>query len=107
MQKDIVEKLPRTNHLGGDCLSLILGLLEKNPDQRLGSKNGISDIKAHSYFSDISWNDVMKKRYKYEKQYLRIDLTKSNFEKTFEGHDRFEIGINITEECEVAPVTKN
>ena len=37
MQRDIVEKMPNTNHLAGDCLNLVLGLLEKNPNQRLGS----------------------------------------------------------------------
>lgn len=31
-------------------------LLNKNPDQRLGSINNSQNIKNHSFFSDIDWN---------------------------------------------------
>ena len=50
MQKDIVTKAPRVGHLSSDIQDLINSLLEKNPADRLGSINGISDIKKHKYF---------------------------------------------------------
>ena len=41
---------------------LIEALLVKNPDRRLGSRNGIKDVKRHSYFSDVSWDLFYQKR---------------------------------------------
>ena len=79
MQKDIVCKELNTARLSGDCLDIVKKLLEKNPDKRLGSLNGISEIKEHPFFDGISWKSVLKKRYRYDKQYLKIDLTKTNF----------------------------
>ena len=95
MQKDIIEKEPKLNHLSGDCKDLITKLLKKNPKERLGYKEGIGAIKKHRYFSTIDWNIVMKRGYRYEKQYLKIDLTVSNFESSFGKPD-----INIEEEIQ-------
>ena len=33
----------------------------RNPFDRLGSKNGVSDIKNHKWFENINWNDVYKR----------------------------------------------
>ena len=80
MQQDIITKEPELRHLQGDIKDLLLKLLEKDPKRRLGSQRGVAEIKEHPYFKNINWKDVMKKKYKYEKQYLKIDLTKTNFE---------------------------
>lgn len=104
MQKDIVSADLRVSHLSGDSLSLIQGLLEKDPAKRLGRVGGIKAIKEHPFFNEISWRDVRKKRYRYGKQYLKIDLTKTNFpfQPDLERKDQFDIGIDVEEECKPA-----
>jgi hypothetical protein len=42
--------------------SLLKGLLIKNPDQRLGSKYGIQEIKDHPFCIDINWDDVKHRK---------------------------------------------
>ena len=59
------------------------------------------DIKAHSFFNDIKWKDILNKKYKYYKQSLKIDLTQTNFD--YESDDKYKIGINVDEECGLIP----
>mmetsp|Transcript_10476 Transcript_10476/g.11954 ORF Transcript_10476/g.11954 Transcript_10476/m.11954 type:complete len:142 (+) Transcript_10476:530-955(+) len=50
-------KLP--SNLSMDAKSLLIGLLNRNPQKRLGaSKYGAEDIKKHSFFKDINWKDA-------------------------------------------------
>ncbi|KAF9928120.1 hypothetical protein FBU30_002622 [Linnemannia zychae] len=44
-----------------DAASFIAGLLERDPDQRLGSQ-GIHHVKGHSYFNSIDWDVAMKRQ---------------------------------------------
>lgn len=44
---------------------------------------------------------MLRRKYKYEKQYLKIDLTQTNFD--YEGEDKFNIGIDIDEEVNGSP----
>ena len=96
MHKDIVLKQPDLSHLYGDSLDLVKQLLTKEPSERLGAREGISEIKNHPFFNDIVWKDVLRKKYKYQKQYLKIDLTQTNFD--YDGEDKFSLGIDIEEE---------
>jgi len=42
-----------------DSISLLTGLLARNPDKRLGTgKNGTQQIKDHSFFKSIDWNKL-------------------------------------------------
>ncbi|KAK2947102.1 putative serine/threonine protein kinase [Blattamonas nauphoetae] len=41
-----------------EARSLIRGLLNKNPEDRLGTKNGVSEIKNHPFFVDVDWDTV-------------------------------------------------
>lgn len=43
------------------CKSIIVELLNRDPRKRLGSTNDIDDIKNHEFFSDINWDEMMKK----------------------------------------------
>jgi serine/threonine protein kinase len=40
--------------------SLVLSLLELDPEKRLGS-NGVEEIKSHKYFEGIDWEKLAKK----------------------------------------------
>ena len=42
--------------------SMLKGLLNKNPEQRLGSTYGIKEIKDHPFCRDIDWEQVMEKQ---------------------------------------------
>ena len=42
--------------------SILKGLLVKNPEQRLGARFGIKEIKDHPFCRDIDWNAVIEKR---------------------------------------------
>eukprot|EP00347_Sterkiella_histriomuscorum_P015539 403356649 len=42
--------------------SILRGLLIKNPDQRLGAKYGIQEIKDHPFCMDINWDDAMQRK---------------------------------------------
>jgi len=45
-----------------ECRELIIGLLNRNPDDRLGSGSGdVEQIKAHPFFKDMDWDKMMKK----------------------------------------------
>ena len=50
--------------LSDDVENLILGLLEKDPADRLGSFNGAKDIKEHAWFSSLDFQTVFDKRYR-------------------------------------------
>lgn len=42
--------------------SLLRGLLNRDPSQRLGSR-GAADIKAHPFFAEIDWGKLLARRY--------------------------------------------
>ena len=44
--------------------------MNKNPLQRLGSKRGAEEVKAHPYFGDVHWEDVYQRKTKPPEAYL-------------------------------------
>ena len=52
-------KLPRNISL--EAKSIIIGLLNRNPTERLGAE-GASGIMEHPFFADINWDDLRNKR---------------------------------------------
>lgn len=48
-------------NLSDECKDLLIKLLEKDPNKRLGIKNGMQDIKNHSFFACIDWIKIEKK----------------------------------------------
>ena len=60
--------------------NLILALLNRNPNKRLGSgPNDAEEVKAHEFFADINWEDIANRRgnVKRPKQKLILQNPKS------------------------------
>ena len=70
--------------LSENCKNLIVGLLNRDPRKRLGSKDDVEDIKTHPFFSSMDWDALMKKQIEspYKPQVKGNDDT-DNFDKTF------------------------
>ena len=70
------------NYVSEHAQSLISGLLEKNPDQRLGSGPGdYMDIQKHPFFDGLDWDAVMNRAIKPEfVPDIKSDLDTSNFD---------------------------
>ena len=43
-------------------MSTFLQLLEKDPKNRLGTKNGFEDLKQHPWLADIDWDQIEAKK---------------------------------------------
>lgn len=63
---------------------LILKLLDKNPDTRLGSKEGAKEIKADPWFASIDWDKLIKKEIKppFKPKITAVDDT-GNFDEEY------------------------
>lgn len=48
------EVIPMMPMFDVDATSILAGLLEKDPEKRLG-RRGIQEIKDHRFFNDIDW----------------------------------------------------
>jgi serum/glucocorticoid-regulated kinase 2 len=48
--------------LSEDAKDIIIKLLEKNPKKRMGSKNGIEEIKKHPFFANIDFDAILEKK---------------------------------------------
>jgi serum/glucocorticoid-regulated kinase 2 len=71
MLRDIVEKpIPMKSYFSQEAKSLLKGLLEKDPEMRLGSvrvtedgEDG-EDLRKHEFFIGIDWKMVKQRRHK-------------------------------------------
>ena len=45
------------------CKNLINGLLEKDPNKRLGSQHGISELKENLFFKGFNWDFLKRRKY--------------------------------------------
>ena len=57
-------KFPKKVNLSEEAKDIIQKLLEKNPKKRLGSQNGIEEIKNHPFFAKIDFNLIEQKKVK-------------------------------------------
>ena len=59
-------KLP--SYLSEESRSLLISLLNRNPNKRLGSgKKGSEEIKEHAFFKELNWEEVIQKKVKVPK----------------------------------------
>ena len=52
----------REELFSSECEDLVRKLLQRNPLERLGSDGGFKEIIEHPWFSNVDWDDVIKKR---------------------------------------------
>ena len=68
MMKKNVIKLTKETKLKATyselCLDFINKLLKKDPDERLGSKEGEKELKEHPFFSGIDWDMIQNMKFK-------------------------------------------
>lgn len=55
------KELEFPNSFNPDLVSMIKGLLHRNPSKRLGFKNGMLEIRNHPYCKIIDWNKIADK----------------------------------------------
>lgn len=41
----------------------MMRLLDREPDHRLGAKGGASEVKAHPFFADVDWAELLQRKY--------------------------------------------
>ena len=64
MIKNNPVKFPKRITLSEEAKDVIKKLLEKNPKKRLGSQNGIEEIKKHPFFASIDFDLIVEKKIK-------------------------------------------
>jgi serine/threonine protein kinase len=64
---------PHQVNLSEEGKDLLFNLLKKSPFDRLGYLNDATDIKQHKWFSDINWDDLMKKKVTQYNFYIRVN----------------------------------
>ncbi|KAJ5077484.1 non-specific serine/threonine protein kinase [Anaeramoeba ignava] len=63
MAQQIIRESPLfSSQISKECESLLKGLLEKDPNKRLGNK-GSQEIRDHIFFKDINWEQIEKKQF--------------------------------------------
>eukprot|EP00347_Sterkiella_histriomuscorum_P023196 403335585 len=83
MYNNIVFKnsLDFTQDIPSNAIQLISSLLHKNPQKRLGFYGGFSELKNHSFFSEIDWIKLLNKQispsYKPDKRVSNFDKFQS------------------------------
>uniref|UniRef100_A0A7S3YTU5 AGC-kinase C-terminal domain-containing protein n=1 Tax=Lotharella globosa TaxID=91324 RepID=A0A7S3YTU5_9EUKA len=58
--KSSINIFPR--YFSPQAKSILQGLLNRNPVERLGSKNDANAVKTHPFFKDMDWNLLYQKR---------------------------------------------
>ena len=56
--------------LSPNCLDILQKLFEKEPQKRLGTMGGASEIKKHPFFSGTDWDEVFKRKQQMPEPYL-------------------------------------
>eukprot|EP00826_Nyctotherus_ovalis_P048485 TRINITY_DN571_c0_g2_i4.p1 TRINITY_DN571_c0_g2~~TRINITY_DN571_c0_g2_i4.p1 ORF type:complete len:752 (+),score=107.88 TRINITY_DN571_c0_g2_i4:334-2589(+) len=82
--------------LSSEVKSLLIGLLDRNPQKRLGSgKEDAEEIKAHPWFRGVNWRDVLERRLIPPKPTIRRVVKKGSIRNVFT--EQVKTGLNIDE----------
>uniref|UniRef100_A0A0A9Y1E0 non-specific serine/threonine protein kinase n=1 Tax=Lygus hesperus TaxID=30085 RepID=A0A0A9Y1E0_LYGHE len=67
-----------------ECKSIIVGLLNRCPEKRLGSFNDVEDIKNHPFYANFDFDKLLRKEYDVSfKPKIKNTEDTSNFDVTF------------------------
>ena len=81
-------RFPKKINISDEAKDLLQKLLIKNQDQRLGSKNGFNDIKAHPFFKSFDFNALEHKKIDAPfKPELKDSMDVTNFDEEFTSED--------------------
>jgi serum/glucocorticoid-regulated kinase 2 len=72
--------------LSEECRDLIVALLNRNPEQRLGSsEKDVEELQVHPFFASIDWDKMLRKEIDppYKPKVKTGDTDVSNFDNTF------------------------
>ncbi|UKZ79395.1 hypothetical protein TrVFT333_007148 [Trichoderma virens FT-333] len=53
-----------SENLPSAARDIIIKLLDREPNHRLGVKGGASEVKAHPFFADVDWTELLQRKYK-------------------------------------------
>ena len=81
--------------MSAEAKNLIVHLLNRNPSKRLGAgAGGANEIKAHPFFNDIDWNEILARRVpmppprhnydQFKRQYETFNCTEEQKRQIFE-----------------------
>ncbi|DAZ97831.1 TPA: hypothetical protein N0F65_002501 [Lagenidium giganteum] len=61
-QRILYQSVRYPNNITKDFKALLMQLLEKKQEERLGFENGFAEVKKHAFFKNIDWDKVLKKQ---------------------------------------------
>ncbi|GAB9464038.1 Agc protein kinase [Globisporangium polare] len=61
-QRILYQSVRYPNNISKDFKSLLMALLDKKQEDRLGFHHGVSEIKQHAFFKDVDWDKVLKRQ---------------------------------------------
>lgn len=61
-QRILYQTVRYPNNISKDFKSLLMALLDKKQEDRLGFHNGVAEIKQHAFFKGVDWDRVLKKQ---------------------------------------------
>ncbi|KAJ0410773.1 hypothetical protein ATCC90586_001402 [Pythium insidiosum] len=61
-QRILYQAVRYPNNISKDFKNLLIGLLEKKQEERLGFQHGVAEVKAHPFFQGIDWDKVLKRQ---------------------------------------------
>ncbi|ODQ68203.1 kinase-like protein, partial [Nadsonia fulvescens var. elongata DSM 6958] len=78
-------KFPK-DALSQEGRNFVKGLLNRNPKHRLGAIDDARELKAHAFFADINWDNLLKKQIVPPfKPHVTCETDTSNFDPEFTG----------------------
>lgn len=73
-EKILGEEPVFSDRFPSEAADLITNLLQKNPQHRLGcGPKGVEEIKAHAFFADIDWENLLERRMKIPRPPHRLE----------------------------------
>lgn len=84
------EDLEIPHFITNEAKDLLIKLLDKDPDKRLGRWGGAEEIKKHKWFKGVKWADVFNKKIDPPIPYLKRKVKKGNGQIIIEKPDDVE-----------------